>query len=153
MFEDIIKLRNAIGYMMEKQNWWHSNFFSTSSNDFLGYVFPKSLNLKRNFYLDIFRNNIDQEVGANYYHLFRLPIQFEEKLFKINDSNNFELKTIEDDALAIIKNMSENLEINNRQGPINIGSVEELDKDLIKVFAAHYLSAFQNKYKVHPYLN
>lgn len=153
MLENIIKLRNAIGYMMEKENWWHSEFFSTSSNEFLEYVFPKSLDLNRSFYLDVFRNNIDQEVGANYYHFFRLPIQIEEKLFMINDSNNFEFKENEENALILIKNMSEGLVVNSKQGPVNIGSTEEIDNDLVKVFAAHYLSAFRNSYKVHPYLN
>jgi hypothetical protein len=151
--EKIQELRAVVGFLMEDRKWWPSQFFESSSNDFLSYIFPKSINQKMDFYLDPVRHLVDAEVGANYYHLFRLPIQIEEKLFKTGKSQfNFQSLTHET-ALEYLKNLSEDLIIERHQGPINIVSTDKIDRDLIQVFASHYLSAFENDYKVHPYLN
>lgn len=151
--DKIQELRAVVGFLMEDRKWWNSQFFESSSNDFLSYIFPKSINQKKEFYLEPVRHLVDAEVGANYYHLFRLPIQIEEKLFKTGKSQ-FNIQSLtHETALEYLKNLSEDLLIERNQGPINIGSTERMDSDLIQVFAAHYLSAFENDYKVHPYLN
>lgn len=149
----IHELRTLVGFLMEDRKWWTTQFFESSSKDFLNYIFPKSINQQKEFYLEPVRHLVDAEVGANYYHLFRLPIQMEEKLFKTAKSQVKTHALSYDSALEYLKNISEDLLIERHQGPINIGSTEMMDSDLIQVFAAHYLSAFENDYKVHPYLN
>jgi hypothetical protein len=151
--EKIQELRAVVGFLMEDRKWWTSQFFESSSKDFLSYIFPKSINQKKDFFLEPVRHLVDAEVGANYYHLFRLPIQMEEKLFKKAKSQVMTHLLTYESALEYLKNISEDLLIERHQGPINIGSTERMDSDLIQVFAAHYLSAFENDYKVHPYLN
>jgi hypothetical protein len=151
--EKIQELRAVVGFLMEDRKWWPSQFFESSSNDFLSYIFPKSINQKMDFFLEPIRHLVDVEVGANYYHLFRLPIQMEEKLFKTAKSLVKPHSLSHESALEYLKNLSEDLLIERHQGPINIGSTERIDSDLIQVFAAHYLAAFENEYKVHPYLN
>ncbi|MFC5191886.1 BrxE family protein [Algoriphagus aquatilis] len=153
VFVKISELRTVVGFLMEDRKWWNTQFFESSSKDFLGYIFPKSINQKMNFYLDPIRHLVDSEVGANYYHLFRLPIQVEEKLFKMAKIQVEDKSLTYDGALECLKSLSEDLSIERHHGPINIGSTERIDSDIIQVLAAHYLSAFEHDYKVHPYLN
>jgi hypothetical protein len=64
-----------------------------------------------------------------------------------------DLTLSEEDSLEFLKKIAEDLFIEQHHGPINIGSSEHIDLDIIRTIAAHYLSAFENDYKVHPYLN
>ena len=152
LLERIMKLRIAVGYMIEKQAWWHTKFFAPSSNDFLAYIFPKSAKENSAFFLDAIRFSVDSEVGANYYHLFRFPVELEEKLNQIHLSKEEPLNS-EEKALKVLQQLSDGLSVENNNGPINIGSSDQLGSDTIQAIAAQYYSAFMNNYKVHPYLN
>jgi len=151
LLEQIIKVRTAVGFLIEKNNWWHTNFFEPTSKDFLNYIFPKSTIKNSGFQLEAIRHNLDSEVGANYYHLFRFPVEIEEQLYK----GEYEDITIIDDghALKILEDISGGLNVESSVGPVNMGNVTPLSKDVIQAITAQYYSAFNNNYKVHPYLN
>ncbi|GEM_PF-1388632 len=153
VLKKVLILRSAVGFLMEDKKWWHSNFFEETSTDFLAYIFPKSVKQQSNFYLEAIRHSVDAEVGANYYHLFRLPVQGEEKLYKIVSLDSNKIVSSSESALEVLKKLTGDLFVDQHQGPINIGSSEQLSEDVIQVIAAHYLSSFENDYKVHPYLN
>ncbi len=153
LLERIIKLRIVVGYMIEKQAWWNTNFFSPTSKDFLAYIFPKSTNDNSAFFLDALRHSIDTEVGANYYHLFRLPIELEEQLHKKTTISIDEYINTEGTALKVLEELSDGLSVEMKNGPINIGTSDHLNIDIIQAIAAQYYSAFMNDYEVHPYLN
>lgn len=152
LLEQISQLRIAAGYMMEKQSWWNTSFFSDTAKDFLSFPFPKSINRNTSFYLEPIRYLIDEEVGANYYHLYRLPVEIEEQLHKTNFTDE-KLIESEEAALEILQQLSEGLSVDTSQGPVNIGASDNLNRDTIQAFAGHYYNAFKNNYKVHPYLN
>ena len=153
LLENIIKLRFAVGFLIEKQKWWNTNFFSPTSGDFLNYIFPKSTSNNSNYFLNSIRHSIDSEVGANYYHLFRLPIELEEQLHKINKNFDLSLINNEETALNTLKESANNLTVERNEGPVNIGTSTQLNKDIMQAISAQYYSAFKNNYKVHPYLN
>lgn len=153
ILNNIINLRLTVGYLIEEKKWWHSQFFEPSSNDFLAYIFPKSNKQKSDFYLNAIRYSIDAEVGSNYYHLFRLPIHLEEKTYKLANTISEDLMSDKQSPIEVLRNLTNDLSVEQHQGPINIGSSTELNEDVIQAFAAHYLSAIENNYKVHPYLN
>jgi hypothetical protein len=153
VLKEVLILRTAVGYLMEEKKWWYSNFFEPTSADFLAYIFPKSIKKQSNFYLEAIRHSVDAEVGANYYHLFRLPVQGEEKLYRKVRLGLNETVSSSESAFDALKKLAGGLLVDQHQGPINIGSSEQLNEDVIQVIAAHYLSAFENNYKVHPYLN
>jgi len=152
LINNIIVLRAAISFLGEKKSWWNSNFHDSSSKDFLAYIFPKSKNTQFSCSNVSSRQFIDNEVGANYYHLFRLPMSVEELV------NNNKNKTIcffefEENAKKALKELAANLSADGKGGPKNIGTSDQLDNELLQVFAAEYLNAFENDYQVHPYLN
>ena len=153
LLEKINKLRIAVGYMTEQMAWWDTKFFAPASNDFLAYIFPKSIKDNSNFFLDAIRFLVDKEVGANYYHLFRLPMELEEQLRKKTSQANEKLINTEEMALKVLEQLSDSLTVEKNEGPINIGSSDKMNADIVQVFAAQYYSAFNKKYKVYPYLN
>ena len=152
LLKQISQLRIAAGYMMEKQEWWNTKFFKNTTSSFLAYTFPKSIKNNTSFYLEPIRYLIDQEVGANYYHLYRLPVEIEEQLHKTNFSTDVSIES-EEAALEVLQQLSKGISIDDSQGPVNIGSSDRLNRDTIQTIAAHYHTAFTNNYKVHPYLN
>lgn len=153
LIEKTLKLRIVVGYLIESENWWNTKFFDPTSKDFLDYIFPKSKNDKSVFFIDAFRYLTDMEVGANYYHLFRLPIKLEEQLYKKVRLSIGEVINSKEHALSILHDFSESLNIEKKSGPINIGESNQFNIDTIQAIAAHYDSGFKNNYKVHPYLN
>lgn len=153
IINNIINLRAAISFLGEKKSWWNSNFHDSSSEDFLTYIFPKSSNTQ--FFCSCIsaRNYIDNEVGANFYHLFRLPMTVEELTSnKAKIYDNISYKS-EEEAINTLKEKAMNLSSDGKGGPKNIGSIDQINEDMIQVFSVEYLTAFENDYKVHPYLN
>ena len=157
MNKNIIKkladLRSAVAFLGAKNKWWSSSFFDSGSKEFLTYIFPKSNNVQLNCALDVVRQKTDAQVGANYYHLFRLKVVYEELINEQVTQLKDELFTTEMDALAVLNRIAGDLIVTEAPGPKNIGVIDELDENLVQAFAAEYLSAFKNNYIVHPYLN
>tara|TARA_B110000902_G_C14242367_1_gene562924 strand:+ start:415 stop:888 length:474 start_codon:yes stop_codon:yes gene_type:complete len=153
LIHNIIDLRAAVSFLGEKKTWWNSKFHDSSSKDFLTYIFPKSKNTQFSCSNISTRNFTDNEVGANYYHLFRLPMSVEELVN--NNEKSMIINSIEsvENALQSLKELAANLSSDGKGGPKNIGSVDQMDNELLQVFAAEYLNAFENNYQVHPYLN
>lgn len=153
LVKSIIVLRATVSFLGEKKSWWNSNFYDTSSKDFLSYIFPKSSNTQISNCSIAARNYIDNVVGANYYHLFRLPLSVEELIScKVKEAD---IRTFnnEEEALNALKKKAMNLSSDGKKGPKNIGTIDHINEDLIQVFSVEYLSAFENNYEVHPYLN
>ena len=151
--DDIIDLRAAVSFLGEKYSWWNSNFHDPSSKDFLAYIFPKSSNTQFICSCISTRNYIDNEVGANYYHLFRLPMTIEELISNRAKSTRIRSYDSKEEAVQVLREKALDLPTDQKEGPKYIGSVDNLNEDLIQVLSVEYLTAFQNDYKVHPYLN
>ena len=149
---NIINLRLSVSFLSEKNRWLNSKFYENSSDVFLSHIFPKSKNAQFLSSNIATQNFVDEQVGANYYHLFRLTILMEELIFNtIKNTAIKELKS-EENALKTLTELSLNNSTDGKSGPKYIGSIDEINK-LINVFAAEYLNAFKNDYIVHPYLN
>lgn len=147
---EIQDLQKCVSYLGENKNWWNSSFHDSSSADFLSYIFPKTAKTKGQFSNFPARHFLDAQVGANHYHLFRFPVLLEEALTK--SKSELVIQT-EKEALNTLKEKAINLSSDGKGGPKNIGSIDQINEDLIQVFSVEYLTAFQNDYKVHPYLN
>jgi hypothetical protein len=153
IIDDIIELRSSISFLMEKSQWWELNFNDSSSRDFLAYIFPKSSNAQFLCSCIALRSCVDNEVGANYYHLFRLPMSIEELISNRAKSTRIRSYDSKEEALQALKEKALDLTADQREGPKYIGSVDHFNEDVIQVLAAEHLIAFQDDYKVFPYLN
>ena len=111
MTAKILQLRCAVSYLYEQKAWWDTNFYDPDSKAFLSYIFPKSNNSQPSAAFDVFRHLIDKEVGSAYYHLFRLPVSMEEKMFQNLDYlSNFEFNSV-NDALDFLSNTANGLTV------------------------------------------
>ena len=153
LINNIIDLRAAVSFLGEKKSWWNSKFHDSSSKDFLAYIFPKSGNTQFSCSNVSSRHFTDNEVGANYYHLFRLPMSVEELVNNNEKNRSVDSFESEENAKQSLKELATNISVDSKGGPKNIGSSDQLDNELLQVFAAEYLNAFENDYQVHPYLN
>jgi hypothetical protein len=155
MNPDIVKklsqLRVSIAMIGETKKWWNTKFFDSTSNTFVNYIFPRSENANKIIAGEIIQRIIDEKVGANHYHLFRLSINQEEEIHKFLKSENIDVKNT-NDAFQILEDISEELSIDKTPGPKNIGTIEQFDNNVIQAFAAEYLAAFRNDYETYPYL-
>lgn len=148
----IIQLRGAVSFLGEKKSWWNTKFHESSSLDFLVYIFPKSVNAQFLCSNIAIRRIVDNKVGANYYHLFRLPVSYEELIKNKAKLHYSDILQDEENSIKTLKKIAMNLTSDGNGGPKNIGSAEQVDNDLLQRFAAEYLSAFENSFQVHPYL-
>jgi hypothetical protein len=151
--DQILRLRIAVAHLGELSDWWKTSFFEGSSGTFLEYIFPRLNNAHIIGASDVVRNVIDHKVGAHYYHLFRLGINYEEQIHRrllSTELNNY----TKEDLFKILEEIAQGLSIKKSEGPKNIGAIQDLESEgTIQVMAAEYLSAFKNNYQVTPYLN
>jgi len=148
----LAKLRIAVALLGEENSWWGTKFFKEESNAFLDYIFPRSKKAKQICSSDVVQKIVDQKVGANHYHLFRLSINHEEHIHGLLKKDEIRIKNV-DEAFKVLQEISEGLSVDQTPGPKNIGSLDQLDQNAIQAFAAEYLHAFMNNYQVYPYLN
>lgn len=151
--QDLLSIRVAVAVLGEHNGWWKTNFFGESSKSFLNYVFPRSKNLQYSAAFDAIKGIVDERVGANNFHLFRLSINYEEQIHHQLKDAQFEDYVSEEKAREMLQELANGISVDIAKGPKNIGNIQELDQDLIQAFAAEYLNADKNNYETYPYLN
>lgn len=150
---NLLLTRIAVAVLGENNGWWDTKFFSTSSKSFLNFVFPRSKNIQFSAAFDAIKAIVDDKVGANNFHLFRLSINYEEQMHHMLKDGDFESYLSLERAREILRVLASELSVDNVNGPKNIGNIHELNQDLIQAFAAEYLNADNNNYETYPYLN
>lgn len=149
----LLLIRTAVAILGEDEGWWKTKFFTDSSKTFLKFSFPRSKNVQYAAAFDAIKHSIDQKIGPNHFHLFRLSVYYEEKLHNELMNGEFDEYLNRDNSLSILKQIARGLVVDSSQGPKNIGNINDLNEDLIQAIAAEYLSAFESNYIVSPYLN
>jgi hypothetical protein len=150
---NLLLTRVAVAVIGEELGWWDTKFFNESSKAFLNFTFPRSKNVQYASAFDAIKSIIDKKVGPNNFHLFRLSINYEEQIHNQLIKGDFDKYLEIDKAKDVLKEFANNLVVDSTQGPKNIGSVNEIDDNLIQAFAAEYLKACDNNYESYPYLN
>lgn len=150
---NLLLTRVAVAVIGEEMGWWDTKFFNESSKAFLNFTFPRSKNVQYASAFDAIKSIIDKKVGPNNFHLFRLSINYEEQIHNQLIKGDFDAYLAIEKSKELLKNLSKNLLIDVAKGPKNIGSINEIDDNLIQAFAAEYLNACINNYESYPYLN
>ena len=138
---NLLLTRVAVAVLGEAKGWWDTKFFNESSKAFLNFTFPRSKNVQYASAFDAIKSIIDKKVGPNNFHLFRLSINYEEQIHNQLIKGDFDKYLEIDKAKDVLKEFANNLSVDATQGPKNIGSINEMDDNLIQAFAAEYLKA------------
>jgi hypothetical protein len=158
--EGILQLRLLVGFLGERAQfgWWPTSFYEQSSRLFLEPVFSKTSQLAQyHGVLEAARRLHDEHLSVGSYHLFRLPEELEQDIHALMQSPNGENLTTrspqtKEDALRAMAVMAPNA-AKLAEGPKLIGGIDDIDStNAIQLFAAAYLSAFQQNLKTYPYL-
>lgn len=159
--QEIARLRLIVGFLGEKaqHNWWSSEFFSATAPAFLNPVFGKTTLLAQYHGVkESARRMHDEYIGiGRVFHLFRLPESTEQALFEMIQEASIaeilrsEVGTLEtaETALHELSESSGSL----REGPVQVGSVADLDGTRwISEAARCYEAAFKTGSRSFPYL-
>jgi len=159
--QTIARLRVIVGYLGEKAqfDWWPSGFFTPSSAAFLNPVFARSASLAQYHGVkEAARRVHDDHIGVGrVFHLFRLPETLEQSLFEVLQDPAAATVTHQDlgaqatalDALQSLFKTPTSV----REGPVQVGTVAELEDDAWLGAAAHcYHAAFTKGVRSYPYL-
>ena len=149
----LVLARIAVAVLGEENGWWNTKFFNESSKAFLNFTFPRSKNMQYAAAFDAIKSIIDKKVGPNHFHLFRLSINYEEQIHNQLLKGAFDEYLAIDKARGLLDEFAKSLSVDVAQGPKNIGSINDIDDNLIQAFAAEYLQACDNNFETYPYLN
>jgi hypothetical protein len=156
----IAELRVLVGYLGEKSqaNWWGSEFFSTAAAAFLAPIFNRSLFLAQYQGATAAAAKVhDEAIGVGrIYHLFRLPIGFEQTASETFNDSSF-TKCLQANLVSRELALSRLSELvagtyTSTPGPVSLGQMgDDLSAEL-KRAAGVYLSAFKLGIQSFPYL-
>lgn len=160
---EIAKLRVSIGLLgeIQKPPWWPSAFFSPNSDAFLNPIFSKTTFLARYHGVREAASRIHDQhigIGANVFHLFRLPEYIERDLHELmlNDELISELTHNYSDsshAMEYLHSISNPISVNTI-GPVRIASISDLlSGSSWQNAAGHYLHAFHSITRVFPFFS
>ncbi len=153
--EEFIKLRLSVGFLGEKSNfnWWNSDFLSESGDSFLSPVFARTIGLaKYHGVKEAAALKHDEFIGVGLvYHLFRLPEMYEQHLHEeISNEKAKKLPKNKNEAIETLEGLSRGKALVD-EGPVYMGTLDELSESTIQELASLYLSAFKKDKKVYPY--
>lgn len=156
----IAELRILVGFLGEKgqANWWASEFFSASASAFLGPIFNRSLLLAQYQGATAAAAKVhDDSIGVGCtYHLFRLPIGFEQSAADVV-SNQIFVKSVasnlknRDLALVRLHEISTGDHV-AAPGPISVGRISDDISLTIKRLASIYHAALKQGIQSFPYI-
>jgi hypothetical protein len=159
--QNILDTRLIVGFLGEKQQaaWWSSSFLSTTSKAFLSPIFPNTIQVAQ--YSGVCQAATiihDEHIGiGGTFHLFRLPDPIERALLKCIQNQNDEDSATKyigshDIALDLLKNLGIE-SIAKSEGPYAVGDyTDDQVIKLIQICRSYYYHAFQEGYKVFPYM-
>jgi hypothetical protein len=156
----VAELRVLVAYLGEKNqaNWWGSEFYSANAAAFLAPIFNRSLFQAQYQGGTAAAAKVhDEAIGiGRIYHLFRLPIGYEQaagdiandEAFKLSlqtHLQNFELALTRLGQLVLTPELA-------AAGPMKVGDMGEDLLPLLQKMASIYHSAFSSQVKTFPYI-
>jgi hypothetical protein len=156
----ISELRVLVGYLGEKgqENWWGSEFFSTTAATFLAPIFNRSLFLAQYQGATAAAAKVhDEAIGVGrIYHLFRLPIGLEQASADALSDVAF-VGTIQarlasrELALARLAELAGKPE-SASPGPVSLGQMSQDLKAELQRAAGFYCAAFTTGIHTFPFI-
>jgi hypothetical protein len=156
----IAELRVLVGYLGEKgqNNWWGSEFFSTTATAFLTPIFNRSLFLAQyNGAMAAAAKVHDEAIGVGrIYHLFRLPIGLEQASADALNEAAF-VQTVQTKlasrelALTRLAELADKTEFAS-PGPVSLGHLSQDLKPELQRAAGFYCAAFTSGIQTFPYV-
>lgn len=149
------RLRLLVGLVGGKKiyKWWDCSFMDETGIRFLENSFPRTASTAAiQSTTEAAQRVHDGALGKiGCYHLFRLPIQIEDRMLNAKDSD--QPLPSRDEAMAELAGLAE-ASIDAPEGPVQVGVERKiLTETSIRELAAHYHSAFSKGLRCYPYFS
>jgi len=149
------QLRWLVAFLGSKKNaaWWDCSFMDETGVKFMANCFPRTaLAAAAESTTEAAQRVHDSALGRiGCYHLFRLPVQIEERLHETNTPER--PLPSKDAALEELASMAD-ASIDAPEGPVQMGLEKKLlTTTSLRELAAHYHSAFSKGIRCYPYFS
>ena len=158
----LLSLRTIVAALGESSSagWWRTQFLTDAGLRATSRIFPRTaVAAAINSVCEAARLDHDKKVGVGRrYHLFRLPIDWEESVTGIlkEPEQQMEAKQLivtgRDGLLKRLESLAQGAKRVGKEGPVSLGLAARIGtKEAIAELAANYLRAFANNQKCYPY--
>jgi len=159
--QTLLFLRAVVAALGERATppWWRTTMLTDVGLRICGRVFPRTALQAALKSVTLFaQHDHDERVGANRYHLFRLPAQGERALWSdlLQGSGPAEIGALLNGDRQVLLDRLELIagaqKVEAAEGPIRMGTADELENpDAIARCAAHYLASTAHAARRFPY--
>jgi hypothetical protein len=160
---DLLELRTLVAVLGERATpqWWRTQFLTDVGLRALIRVFPRTApSAALNSVLIAARADHDKRIGVGHrYHLFRLPPNIEHALSLLLAQEAFAARAADvvskgrDDLIRALATMAHGHEEISADGPIRVGSTDNIFNAGVESLATHYRHSFQTNRRVFPYFD
>lgn len=155
LLASLARLRSLVAFLGSKKNlaWWDCSFMDETGIKFLANSFPRTASAAAlESTTEAAQRVHDGALGRiGCYHLFRLPVQIEDRLHDAEASDH--PLPSRDEAMAELAGLAE-ASIDAPEGPVQVGVERKLlTETSIRELAAHYHSAFSKGLRCYPYFS
>ena len=155
LISSFAKIRIAVLILGEdpEYRWWKSNFFDTTSKQFLQPVFKHTANYAQVTGATEAAGRVhDASTGKGTYHLLRLPISVEASIHNHYAVHGDDHPKSTKDANDLLSRYSCKTD-HSRGGAVNIGTTADIYKEsTARTMSAAYLWGFKNNTPIYPFL-
>lgn len=149
------RLRWLVAILGSKTNsgWWDCSFMDDTGIKFLANSFPRSAaSAAYHATTEAAQRIHDAALGRiGCYHLFRMPLTIEDRLWEAHETQDRLLS--HDDAMAELSSLASTA-VDAPDGPVQIGVEKKiLTETSLCELAAHYHSAFTKSTRCYPYFS
>lgn len=162
LVSSLLELRLVVAALGEASRWWRSTFLSPTGLSFLQRIYPRTFVAAAiRSASEAARREHDTKIGrGQVVHLFRLPAVWERALDDTlrewdqgAQAEHQRMLAAPDGALAALRELAGGQNRGTATGPVNCGNVSRIAATpTLALVAAHYLSGFEAKRSVYPYL-
>lgn len=147
---EILRMRIAVYNVGVKAAMWKV-INSTEAIDMMTYLFPKTGQMAYYILITEQMKVEHKMLTGGSYSLFKLPVQVEKEITEYLRKEKDVLNSLVTDCSEYLKSM-DTIPTDHSLSAVNIGafSVQNLDS-LLRLCAAHYRFAFENKTQSYPY--
>jgi hypothetical protein len=160
---DLLELRTLVAVLGERATpqWWRTQFLTDVGFRALIRVFPRTAaSVALNSVLIAARADHDKRIGVGHrYHLFRLPPNMEHAVSHLLAQEAFPARAADivskgrEDLISALATMAHGHEESSADGPIMVGSTDNILNAGVESLATHYRHSFQTNRRVFPYFD
>lgn len=158
--QQLLRIRLVVAALGERlpKPWWRSQFLTSTGLRYMARIFPRRpLAAALESVTVAARREHDANVGAQSYHLFRLPSQLEDQLAETIRDSGLDASDLPDSTEGLtgaLAQFGSGISLSSGSGPKSLGCIKEvLNPTTLGRIAKLYATAVQQETRIYPYFD